>query len=86
MKTVDVINACYVEDYKVKIYFSDNTSQVVYFWPFLKNNDHPLFNKYRKVETFKQFKVDPKAGNIVWGNDWDLIFPVSQLYRGKIRA
>ena len=86
MKTVDVIKACYLEEYKIEIYFSDNTSQVVDFWPFLKKNDHPLFNQYHNIEAFKKFKIDPKAGNIVWGDDWDLIFPISQLYKGKICA
>jgi hypothetical protein len=86
MKTIDVVNASYVDAYKVKIDFTDNTSQIVDFWPFLKKNDHPLFNKYHNIEIFKQFKVDPAAGNIVWGEDWDLIFPISQLHRGKIRA
>ncbi len=86
MKPVDVTNASYVDGYKVKIYFTDNTSQVVDFWPFLKKNDHPLFEKYHNIEAFKQFKVDPVAGNIVWGDDWDLIFPVYQLYKGLIQV
>ena len=40
------------------------------------------YNKYKKQENFKKFKIE--NGNIVWGKDWDLIFPVYDLYEGKI--
>lgn len=30
---------------------------------------------------FRTFKI--VEGNIVWGDDWDLIFPMEKLYRGK---
>ena len=30
---------------------------------------------------FRTFKI--VEGNIVWGDDWDLIFPMENLYRGK---
>ena len=28
------------------------------------------------------FKIE--NGNIVWGEDWDLIFPIEQLHQGRI--
>jgi len=43
-----------------------------------------LFKEYKKPENFKRFKIE--NGNVVWGKDWDMIFPVYDLYRGKINA
>jgi hypothetical protein len=34
------------------------------------------------IRSFQKFKIE--SGNVVWGEKWDLIFPVSQLYKGKI--
>jgi len=31
---------------------------------------------------FKKFKLE--MGNIVWGKNWDMVFPVYNLYKGKI--
>ena len=82
-KPILVINASYIDGYKVEISFSDTTVQIVDFGPFLQKHPHPQYNKYQDTELFKQFKID--GGNIVWGENWDLIFPVSQLYKGAIK-
>ncbi|HEV7351255.1 DUF2442 domain-containing protein [Telluribacter sp.] len=74
--------ADYVEEYRLKISFSDGTSQIIDFGPFLKNHSHPQHDKYRRLANFKQFRIE--RGNVVWGKDWDLIFPVSQLYQGMV--
>ena len=42
---------------------------------------HPQYNKYLDSDMFRTFKI--VEGNIVWGDDWDLIFPMEKLYRGK---
>ena len=84
MKIIKIVKATCVEGYKVKIEFSDSTNQIVDFGTFLDKNPHPLYNKYKDIKLFKQFKIE--AGNIVWGKNWDLIFPVDQLYKGKIKA
>ena len=55
---------------------------IVDFGNFFETHSHPQYNKYKKVENFKKFKIE--NGNVVWGKDWDLIFPVSDLYKGKI--
>ena len=34
------------------------------------------------ITEFQKFTIDD--GNIVWGEDWDLVFPVEQLYAGAI--
>jgi hypothetical protein len=77
-----VVEAEYLSGYKILISFSDKTRQVIDFGPFLVEHPHPQYNKYKNPSNFKKFKIE--RGNIVWGKDWDLIFPVEQLHAGKI--
>jgi len=84
MKIIQVENARYIDGYKVEIGFSDKTSKIVDFWTFLVKHPHPQHDKYRDISLFRQFKIE--AGNIVWGENWDLIFPIIQLYKGRIKA
>ena len=79
---ISVTDATYVSDYKVMVRFSDNTQQTVDFKDFLEANPHPQYNKYRNLLNFQKFKIED--GNLVWGRNWDLIFPVEQLHAGKI--
>ena len=82
VKYIRVEKAVYQSGYKVRVSFSDGTEQVVDFGPYLAEYPHPQYNKYRDVELFKTFSVE--MGNIVWGENWDLIFPVEQLHRGRL--
>jgi hypothetical protein len=78
---LSVKNAELIQDYKVKIKFSDNSQQIVDFEPFIRSSHHPDIKKYMDKERFKQFKIID--GNLNW-NDYDMIFPVSDLKKGKI--
>ncbi len=82
MNNLEVINAEYLDGYKLKLVFSDKTVKVVDFGNFLIKKPHPQYSKYLDIPKFKDFKIE--MGNVVWGENWDLIFPLSQLYRGKI--
>lgn len=82
MKPLSIVKAEYVGDLSVKIVFNDNTTKIVDVGTFIKNHPHPQYNKYLNENHFKKFKID--LGNIVWGENWDLIFPLEQLYKGKI--
>jgi hypothetical protein len=84
MKAVQVESAKHIEGYKLEIHFSDHSIKVVDFSTFLNSNQHPVYNQYKNLRSFKRFRVE--SGNVVWGKDWDLIFPVSQLYQGKVRS
>ena len=84
MLTIRVLSATYISDYKVQIKFSDETQQTIDFQEFLESNRHPQFFGYLDPKKFKKFKIE--RGNIVWGKDWDLIFPVEELYVGKIQV
>lgn len=82
MRTLAVTEAEYVGEHRLQIRFSDSTSQVVDFGPFLQNHPHSQHNKYRRLTNFKRFRIE--RGNIVWGKDLDLFFSVAQLHQGYI--
>ena len=82
MKTISIIKEEHKGNFKVKIYFNDNTSRIIDFENFFSKHSHPQYDQYKKLSLFKRFKI--VMGNIVWGKDWDLVFPTYDLYRGKI--
>ena len=73
--------ADYVEDYVLQLKFSDGKEVRVDFGPFLHQSLNPLIRKYLDVEVFKQFTVE--YGDLFW-NDYDLCFPIADLYEGQI--
>lgn len=80
---IRVTEAEYIKDFKLKVTFSDGTTEHVDFQEFLEKNAHPQFNKYRDPRKFEKFQIE--RGNIVWGKEWDLIFPIEELYAGHIK-
>nr|WP_083940595.1 DUF2442 domain-containing protein [Rudanella lutea] len=82
MRTLAVTGAEHVGELRLRLSFSDGTTQTVDFGPFLHNHPHPQHNKYRRLANFKRFRIE--RSNVVWGRDWDLIFPVSQLHQGYV--
>ena len=83
MKIISIKKAHYLSDFKIEILFNDNKRRIVDFGTFLHSHSHPQFNKYKRQEYFKKFKIE--NGNVVWGKDWDMIFPLYDLYEGKIK-
>ena len=82
MKAISVARAVYIDGYKLEVEFNDSKKHVVDFGNFLDTHSHPQYNKYKNPENFKKFRIE--NGNVVWGKDWDMIFPVYDLYQGKI--
>ncbi len=78
---ISVSKAEYVNDYIIHIHFSDGTTQMVDFKEFLSNSNHPAVQKYLRRDLFKKFEII--GGNLNW-MDYDLIFPIWDLYTGKI--
>ena len=72
--------AIYISDLSVELKFNDGTVRKVDFSTFLHSHPHPQYNKYQKPSNFKKFHIE--NGNIVWGKNWDLIFPIEKLYVG----
>jgi hypothetical protein len=81
MKTLTVTKANYVEGFKLHIYFNDNTDRIIDFENYLFNYEF-AYPEYRQVANFKKFKID--KGELVWGKNWDIIFPIYKLHSGKI--
>jgi len=82
MKKLHITNAEYIEELTLKLFFSDSTSQTVDFKPFILAHPHPQYNRYIEPKNFKKFTIE--HGNVVWGKNWDMIFPIEQLYRGFV--
>ena len=80
--TIEVASANYIGDYAIRISFNDGNEKLVDFKPFLTKSLHPAVSKYLREDLFKQFKII--NGNLNW-NDFDLIFPIHDLYEGVIK-
>jgi hypothetical protein len=78
---IKIDSAKYLSDYAIRIKFNDGTEKLVDFKPFLSNSLHPSIKKYLDEKRFSNFSLT--EGNLNW-NDYDLIFPIWDLYNGKI--
>jgi len=65
----DVVEVRYVRNYTVWLRFQDGTAGEVDIQPSFKG---PVFEPLRNVEFFKQVRVDPEIGTIVWPNGADV--------------
>ena len=70
-----------LSDFKLELEFNDNTRQVIDFYPFLSLSLNPLIRKYLSPEEFSKFEID--EGDLEW-NDYDLCFPIADLYENRI--
>jgi hypothetical protein len=78
---VDIKSSRYIGDFAIRIYFSDGVSKLVDFKPFLESSLHPSIRKFLDESKFKEYKI--VDGNLNW-NDYDMIFPIEDLYQGRI--
>jgi hypothetical protein len=78
---VDIEAAEYEGGYKLRLVFSDGKERIVDFEPFLSNSLNPMIRKYLNLDNFKNFTVE--YGDLMW-NDYDLCFPIADLYEGRI--
>ena len=78
---IEITSAQYIGDFAIRIFFNDGTHRLVDFKPFLENSLHPSIRKYLDENKFKDYQINDF--NLNW-NDYDLIFPIEDLYEGKI--
>lgn len=78
---IDIISAEYVDNHRIKFSFSDGHKQIVDFGPFIKKSLHPSVRKYLKIELFKQFEII--GGGVGW-NDYEMCYPLEDLYNDTI--
>ena len=81
VQDININSANYLGDFAIRVLFNDGTEQLVDFKLFLTKALHPSITKYLNERLFSKFEI--KDGNLNW-NDYDLIFPISDLYNGKI--
>jgi hypothetical protein len=78
---INVISATQKEKYRIHLCFDDGIEQDVDFESFLTRSLHPDIRAYLDPARFVSFRIE--YGELVWG-DYDLCFPVIDLYRNQI--
>ncbi len=73
------MDAVYLKDFEILLYFINGQQRIVNFLP-LFSKLSGVYTKHSLPGNFKKFIV--KNGNIYWGKDEDVIFPVASLYTG----
>ena len=69
-----IIKAEGTDDLTIRVTFSDYKEQEINIGDFIRRHPHPQYNKYLEPKNFKKFYIE--NGNVVWGKNWDLIFPL----------
>ncbi len=80
-KVVRITGVRHVSGYKLGLRFSDGHVSTVDFEPFLKGSMHLSIRAYLDPRRFKKFTLE--HGVLHW-NDFDLVFPMADLYEGRI--
>ena len=78
---IAVEDAEYINKYRLNLKFSDGTERTVDFGKFLSNSLNPMIRNYLDTEKFREFTLE--NGDLFW-NDYDLCFPIADLYEGNI--
>jgi hypothetical protein len=80
-KSLKIEKANYIGDFTIRIKFNDGTEELVDFKPFLTKSVHPSIRRYLDEQLFSNFKI--VDGNLNW-NDYEMIFPIWDLYKGRV--
>ncbi|CAA6809531.1 MAG: Unknown protein [uncultured Sulfurovum sp.] len=78
---ISIEKAHYVDEYKIYLKFNDGKENTLDFKNFILTSQHPEIKKYQDKNLFKNFNLE--YGEIEW-NDYDLAFPIYDLYEGKV--
>ncbi len=77
-----VLASCYVCNFSIAITFSSAIIRIVNFLPLFEKFVKGGSLKYFAPVSFKKFIVN--NGNIYWGRNEDIIFPVDILLKGSV--
>lgn len=78
---IKIEKAVYLNDYRLELLFNDGKIIIVNLDEFLKKSANPKTRKYLNKNFFRKFKIE--LGDLVWG-DYDMCFPILDLYEGKV--
>ena len=85
MKYLRIEKADYMGKLTVKLTFNDGTVVTIDFGLWIATHPHPQYNRYLDEKNFRKFYLDD-MGNIAWGKNRDLYFPIDELHNGRIAA
>ena len=83
MNLLQIVHIECFENLTMRLCFSDHTEKIIDIGDFITKHPHPQYNKYLEWKNFKKGAIE--NGNVVWGKNWDLIFPIEQLYTGQLQ-
>ena len=78
---IEINRVDYITEYRLRLYFSDGKVQDVDFKNFINHSTNPQIAKYKNLDLFKSFQLT--YGDLEW-NDFDLCFPIADLYENNI--
>jgi hypothetical protein len=78
---IEVVRARLDSGYKLDIHFSDGTSRILDFQPFLESSGNPMIRAFLDSKRFADFAI--RDGDLMWG-DYEMCFPIADLYEGRI--
>lgn len=83
MKYLRIEKADYMGKLTVMLTFNDGAVVAINFGSWIAANPHPQYNRYLDEKKFKKFYIDD-MGNIAWGKNRDLYFPINELHNGSL--
>jgi hypothetical protein len=83
MKYLRIEKADYVGKLSVMLTFNDGVVVTVNFGSWISAHPHPQYDRYLDEKKFKKFYIDD-MGNIAWGKNRNLYFPIEELHSGVI--
>jgi hypothetical protein len=81
-KRIFIVEATDLGDLRIQLVFNDGCTSIVDIGDFIRRHPHPQYNKYLDPKKFHTFTIE--GGNVVWGRNWDLVFPMEQLRAGYV--
>jgi len=82
MKSIKIINAMYLGEYKILLTFNDNHTRIIDYSDLLNSSPYKNERKFINIELFQQFKLE--LGDLIW-NDYDMCFQAKNLRKGILR-
>lgn len=76
-----VERALTIAPFQLSIFFSNGETVEVDFKTFITTSNKPDIKKFKDQNQFNDFRIE--NGNLVWG-DFEMIFPIYDLYSGTI--
>ncbi|MBS1578840.1 MAG: DUF2442 domain-containing protein [Bacteroidetes bacterium] len=77
-ESLNITKAFYLGNYVILLFFNNGNQKTINFLPIFSKYVKGEFIKYAEPKAFKKFII--ANGNIFWGRNEDVVFPVSFLY------